>query len=65
MPLIGYTPCGSPIFFGASSPKRGGKHKNPRYGCKACGAKTTKNQRKSNGNRCHQCKREFPHREGL
>jgi hypothetical protein len=55
MALIGYTPGGSPIFFGGS---RGPKpNKNVRFRCKSCDHKTTKNQLKANGGKCWHCKR--------
>lgn len=60
MTLIGYTPGGSPIFFGARETRRPMRRcKNPRTKCQQCGHSTTRNQRKRNGNRCHQCKTEF------
>lgn len=64
MALYGYTAGGSPIFSGGE--KQSKKNKNFRYKCSwACGAKTTRNQRKSNGNVCHQCKQPFKHTDGL
>jgi hypothetical protein len=65
MALIGYTHGGSPIYFSTPS---GGKRqrKNPRFKCSHdCGAKTTLNQRRINGNLCHRCRKPFKHRDGL
>lgn len=56
--MIGYTRGGSPIFFeSAPRPKnRTTGQRNKRFACKACPAKTTKNQLKLNGGVCHACK---------
>ena len=55
MALIGYTPGGSPIFYNCGDGfKR--KKSQPRYRCCSCHHRTTKNQAKKNGGKCHQCK---------
>lgn len=64
MALFGYTPGGSPIFVGGDKKLR--VNTNQRFKCShGCGAKTTRNQRKKNGNICHQCHKPFKHTNGL
>jgi hypothetical protein len=58
MSLIGYTPGGSPIFF--NGPKTRNSVKSQKlFGCEKCKHKTTKNQLKKNGGKCHQCKHQI------
>jgi hypothetical protein len=60
---IGYTPGGSPIFFGGVR-LTVKKNKNKRYKCSddGCPHSTTKNQAKKNGGVCFFCK---AHLKGL
>lgn len=51
--IIGYTPGGSPIFFGGPSLKK--TKKRVLYKCSGCNNRATKNQAKSAGGKCFHC----------
>ena len=57
MAVVGYTPGGSPIFWGNSGPKKKTKgQKNTRFRCTSCNHRTTKNQAKITSGKCLYCK---------
>lgn len=51
--IIGHTAGGAPIYMPGRRKTK--KNSNHRYSC-SCGHKTTKNQLKANGGKCHACK---------
>lgn len=60
--IVGFTNGGMPIYWPSPNPQRRERPlncRNPRMRCKECGNRTTKRQRKSNGNRCFHCKEKF------